>query len=101
MPVSDYINVTELIDQPWDTILGCFIDLFGTPFYLIPVSVIGVVIYIKNRNMIMVSMYLLVSCGLLSGASFFTGHEEMILVYVVLFALGLAGLFYSLLDIGR
>ena len=97
MPVSDFLNASDLINQPWTTIFSCFVDLLGTPFYLIPVSVIGAAIYIKQRNLAVVSMYLLASVALLSSGSIFVGKTEMILVYIVLIALGIGGVFIGFL----
>ena len=76
MPVSDFLNPSDLISQPWNTIFSCFVDLLGTPFYLIPVSVIGAAIYIKQRNLAVVSMYLLTSAALLSSGSIFVGRSQ-------------------------
>jgi len=91
------INGTTLIDDPWNTILSPFIDLLGTMFYLIPVSAIGVGLFVKTRNPVMVSMYLLSSGALLSAGSMFVGARDMIPLYIMVTAAGFAGLFISLI----
>lgn len=91
------INGTTLINDPWNTILSPFIDLFGTMFYLIPVGAIGMGLFVKTRNPVIVSMYLLTSGALLSSGSIFVGALGMVPVYIMVSAAGFAGLFISLI----
>lgn len=91
------INGTTLLDNPFETIFSPFTDLLGSVFYLVPVSAIGLGLFVKTRNPVMVSMYLLSTGALLSTGGLFTGAMEMVPVYIMIAAAGMAGLFISLL----
>jgi len=91
------INGTTLLDDPWNTIFSPFTNLLGSMFYLIPVGAIGMGLFVKTRNPVMVSMYLLSSGALLSSGSIFVGAMDMVPVYIMITAAGVAGLFISLI----
>jgi hypothetical protein len=97
------INGSELIDQPWNTTFSPFTNLFdsfldgaGVLFFLVPITIIAVALYVKTREPVMVSMYLIASGALFAGSGLFIGSVSMQLVYVVVAAIGFVSLFISL-----
>jgi len=90
------LNGTDLINHPWNTTFKAYTDLLGSAFWLIPVSFIAVALFIKTRNPVLVSAYMLGSGLLLSSGNIFLGHPEMAFVYMVFTALGLVGLIVSI-----
>jgi len=63
-------NGTDWINQPWNTTFKPFTDLFepfGEAFYLIPITFIGVALYMKTRNPTVVSAYLIAVGVLMTG----------------------------------
>ena len=95
------LNGTDFINSPIDTILSPFIDMFGTGFYLIPILVIGAALYMKTRDPAMVSLWLVGTGSILSSVSLFTGYLELNYLFIILTALGFAGLVLSTIKPGR
>jgi hypothetical protein len=97
------VNGSHFIDQPWNTSFKVFLDFFkdiigvGGVFWLIPIMVIALAIYIKTENPIMPSMFMIVSGALFSSGYIFTGETNMIIVFTVFTALGITALIGSLL----
>lgn len=89
------VNVTTLINNPVTTVFSPFVDLLGTPFYLIPVTVIGVALFIKTKEPIYLGFFLLLSGALLSGGGIFVGAMNMVLLYIFLIAAGFVSVFYG------
>lgn len=96
-------NGSDLINEPWNTTFSPYTDLFdnlvggaGALFYLFPLSFIAIALYVKTRDPVVVSMFMLASGALCSGGSIWIGAIEMSLVFTIFAALGLAGLFISL-----
>jgi len=104
MPVSDYINGTELVDKPWETVFSPYTDLFasilgvglGNGAFLIPISFIGAALFWKSKSPVTVGMYLITTGALLSGGGLFTGMTQMILVYIIVVAMGIGSLFVGI-----
>lgn len=86
------INGSELIDNPMDTIFSPFTDLLGTSFWLIPLTFITIALYVKTRDTVIVSVFMLASGVLLSSGSIFAGYPEMALAYMIFSGLGIVGL---------
>lgn len=85
------INGSELVSDPWGTIFSPFTDLLGTGFWLIPLTFIAVALYIKSRDVVVTSLFLLGSSLILSGGNIFAGYPEMAFVYLIFSALGIVG----------
>jgi len=86
------INGSELIDNPMTTIFSPFTDLLGTSFWLIPLTFIAIALYVKTRDVVIVSVFMLASGVMLSSGSIFAGYPEMALVYMLFSGLGIVGL---------
>ena len=98
------LNGSELINNPFNTSYSPFTDLFesiltggGMLFWLIPLIGLTLGIYIKTENPVMAMMFMVGGGSLLSGGSIFTGSPAMSIVFIAFTALGLVGLFMSLL----
>jgi len=85
------VNGSELIDNPWATIFSPFTDLLGSGFYLIPVTFIAIALYVKTKDLMVSSVWLIMAGLLLSGGSIFTGYYGMSMLYTVIVALGVTG----------
>jgi len=92
-------NGTDWINQPWNTTFKPFTDLFepfGEAFYLIPITFIGVALYMKTRNPTVVSAYLIAVGVLMTGGGIFSGFIEVAKFYVIFIAIGIVGIFMSI-----
>ena len=85
-------NASDIISNPWNTTWSPYTGLLGNAFWLIPVSFIAVALYIKTRNPVTVSAYMLGSGVLLASGNIFLGTPEMATVYWVFAVLGLVGM---------
>jgi len=86
------INGSELIDNPMDTIFSPYIDLLGGSFWLFPLTFIAIALYIKTRDVVIVSAFMIASGLLLSGGSMFSSYPEVALGYLIFTGLGFVGL---------
>jgi len=91
------VNGSELINAPWDTIMSPFTALLGNGFYLIPVTFIAIALYVKTRDAVLASMWVLAAGILMATASIFTGYMEMSILYTVIAAAGITGIVMSIL----
>jgi len=89
-------NASDLINNPWNTTFSPYTGLIGNAFWLFPVSFIGIALYIKTRNPVLVSAYMLASGVLLASGNIFLGTPEMVLVYILFAVIGLIGVFLSI-----
>lgn len=96
------INGSDLINEPWNTTFSPFTDLFesmagnGQLFFLVPLSFVIIALYVKTRDPVMVSMFMLVSGSLLATGNIFFGAINMATVFTIFAAIGLVGLFLSI-----
>ena len=90
------INGTDFINHPWNTTFGTYTDLLGTPFWLIPVSFIAIALYIKTRNPVVATSFMVGSGLLLSSGNMFMGAPEMVFVYTVFTVISFVGLLSSI-----
>jgi len=90
------LNGSDIINNPWNTTFGAYTDLLGNAFWLFPVSFIAIALYIKTRNPVMVSAYMIASGVLLASGQIFMGNPEMVLVYILFSVFGLVGLLLNI-----
>jgi len=95
------INGSDLIDSPWTTTFSVFTDLLGNGFYLVPISVLALALYIRTRNPVVSSVFMMGSGLLLSSGSMFMDYPEMVKVYVAFTAVGLVGSILSVLFMNK
>jgi hypothetical protein len=85
------INGSDLISQPWNTVFEVFTDFLGNGFYIIPLSFIAMALYMKSRNLVTVSLFVMASGFMLSAGSIFADFPEMSLAYIIFAGVGLTG----------
>lgn len=85
------INGSDLINNPWETIMSPFTDLLGTGVYLIPITMIVVAVYVKTRNLVASSVIMIAAGVLFSSSSIWVGYYEISIVYIIFTALGVTG----------
>ena len=90
------VNVTEFMTDPWGNSFAVFTDLLGTPFYLIPLTVVAGALWMKTKDPAMVSLYMITTGGLLLSGSLFVGVMDMVMFYGIFTAIGIGGLFIEL-----
>jgi len=95
------LNGTEWLNDPAGTTFSPFTDLLGSAFWLIPISFIGLALYIKTRNPVLVSAYMLAVGLMLSSGTIFSGYPEMAMAYMVFAMLGLIGLIVGIFFMRR
>lgn len=86
------LNGSEFIDAPLETIFSPFTDLLGTGFYLIPLTFIVIALYIKTRDVVVASAFMMASGVLLSSGAIFADYPEMAFVYLIFTVLGIVGI---------
>ena len=91
------LNGTDFIHNAWNVTWSPFTDLFGSGFFLIPVSFIGAALFMKTRDPAIISIYMIVTGVLLSAGGLFTGFTGGITLYIIFTAIGLASLIYSVI----
>lgn len=97
------LNGSELVNNPWNTTWSPWTNLFhdmvgsGALFWLVPLTVLTLGIYVKTQNPVMTTAFMVGSGALLAGGSIFTGSPEMSIAFTIFTAIGLTGLFASVL----
>jgi len=74
------VNGSELINDPFDTVMGTFTDIMGGGFYLIPIAVIAVALYVYSRNITVSAVWLMAS-SVLVGTAMFSDYPAISFVY--------------------
>jgi len=90
------LNGTEFTDNPFDTIMSPFTELFGTGFFIIPIGFIAMALYMKTRSALLSSVFIWVSGMLLASGNLFTDHPDMAIVYGIFTAIGIVGTIASI-----
>jgi len=90
------INGSDLINNPFNTTFEPFTDLFGSAFWLIPLSFITVALFVKTRNPVGVSGFMIASGLILGSGNIFMGNPQMSLAYWIFAALGMVGIILSI-----
>lgn len=91
------LNGTDFIHNAWNTTWSPFTDLFGSGFFLIPVSFIGAALFMKTRDPAILSIYMITTGVSLSAGGLFTGFTGGITAYIIFTALGIGALIYSVI----
>lgn len=97
------VNGSEFINNPFNTTYSPWTDLFetlvgnGQVFWLIPLVILTLGVYVKTDNPIMTTAFMVAGGSLFSAGSVWTGAIEMASIFVIFTALGITGMFVSLL----
>jgi len=97
------INGSDLLNEPWNTTWSPFTDLFdkfldgaGNLFFLLPVSFIAIALYVKTRDPVITSMFMVVTGILASAGGIFVGAPEISNAFVIFAAIGIVSLFVGI-----
>jgi hypothetical protein len=95
------INGSDLVNQPWNTTFSPYIALFGQGWMIIPVSFIAAALFMKTRDPVVLSMFMILTGALLSIGGLFIGFAPAIFVYLMFSVIGIAVLFFNMFYGGR
>ena len=96
------INGSDLINQPWNTTFSPYIALFGQGWLLIPVSFIAAALFMKTRDPVLLSMFMIVSGIMLNATGLlFSTFQQGTFAYTIFTVIGIAVLFYNVFYGGR
>lgn len=88
-------NGSDFISNPWGSIWSPYTDIFGGGFWLIFIGFIAVALFIKTRNVVAVSVWLMGS-SLLVGSGIYSTYPVMGFVYYIFTVIGLVGMIVSI-----
>ena len=89
------VSGSEFINNPLDTVFSPYSDIFGGGFWLIFIGFIAFALFIKTRNVAVVSIWLMSSC-LLVGTGVFSSYPSMGFIYYIFTVIGFVGTIVSL-----
>jgi len=94
------LNATN--ESLWNKSFSPYTDLFehmfgnGEVFFLFPLIVLAIALYVKTRSPVMVAMFMVASGALGGSSGLFLHLPVMATVMYIFMAMGIAGLFISL-----
>ena len=86
--MASNVNGSEFIDNPFNTIFGTFTDIMGGAFWLIPIGVIAVALFIKTRSITVSSIWLMASTAIV-GTGVFVDYPEVGFIYYLFTVIGI------------
>ena len=89
-------NISDMINNPFPTIFKPFTDMIGNMFWFIPITFIAFALYVKTREPIVVSSFLLATGVIMTSSNLFIGQTEIGFIYMIFVAIGITGLLLSL-----
>lgn len=95
------INGSDLVNRPWNTTFSPYINLFGQGWLIIPVAFITAALFVKTRDSVVVSMFMILSGALLGVTTLFMGFPQASFIFGFFAALGIAVMFYNVFYGGR
>jgi len=99
------INGTTMINDPFNTLFSPFTNFFegilgpglGAAFFLLPVTVLALGVYVKTNDIVTTSMFLLLTGALLFTGSIMAGIPEMGIIFIIFTAMGIVSLFIGII----
>lgn len=97
------INGSEFMDNPFNVTYSPWTDLFqnlvgnGQIFWLIPLVVLTLGVYIKSENPVMTTAFMIGMGSIFVSGSVFMGAPELTTAFIIFTALGITGMFIVLL----
>lgn len=94
------LNATN--ESLWNKSFSPFTDMFkewfgvGETFFIFPLIVLCVALYVKTRSPVMVTMFMIAAGALGGSAGLFLGVAGLSTIMYIFMAIGIAGLFISL-----
>ena len=96
------VNGSNFIDNPWNTTFSPYTDLFanvvgnGQVFWLFPLIILTFGIFVKTRNPVVTSLFMITSGGILGTGSLFYGAGQLSALFYIFAGIGIAALFIGL-----
>ena len=94
-------NASDLVNQPWNTTFSPYVDLLSQSWYIIPVAFIGAALFMKTRDPVLLSMYMITTGALFTAGGIFVNNMAMVPVFAIFAGLGFAVLLFNLFFGGR
>ena len=94
-------NGTDLVNQPFNTTFSVYTHLFGMAFFIIPVAFIGAALFLKTRDIVLVSIYFIMMSALLMVGSAYFGQDQASLFFGLIAAIGIGVLLYGIFYGGK
>lgn len=97
------INGTTFMNNPWNTTFSPWTNMFetitgnGNAFYLFPLIILTIGVFVKTRDATMTSLFMITSGALCASGSFFTGAPNIALLFTIFTAIGFVGLFIGII----
>lgn len=91
------INGSELLEDPISTIFSPYINLLGSSFWLVPISIISAALYVKTKNITVVGAWLLGAGMLMSTANIFAGFPAVLDLYMFLVVIGIVSIIIGII----
>ena len=97
------INGSQMVYQPWNTTFSPYIHLFGQGWIIIPVSFIAAALFMKTRDAVIVSVFMIISSVLLAGITYTLTSTFPVaeLIYLFFAVIGVAVLLHGVFYGGR
>lgn len=94
-------NGTDLINHPFNTTFSPYTHLFGMAFFIIPIAFIGAALFMKTKDVALVSIYFIMMSAFLLIGSAYVGAMGASVIFAIVAILGIAALLYNVFYGGR
>lgn len=94
-------NGSDLINQPFNTTFSAYTHFFGMAFFIIPIAFIGAALFLKTRDVTLVSIYFIMSSAFLLFGSAYVGAMGAATLFALIATLGVAALLYNVFYGGK
>jgi hypothetical protein len=94
-------NGSDLINHPFNTTFSAYTHFFGMAFFIIPIAFIGAALFLKTRDIVLVSIYFMISSAFLMVGSAGFGETQASLFFFLIMIIGVATLVYGVFYGGK
>ena len=94
-------NGSDLINEPFNTTFLAYTHLFGMAFFIIPIAFIGAALFLKTKDIALVSIYFIMSSAFLLFGSAYVNAMGAAVLFGIVALLGVAALLYNVFYGGK
>ena len=94
-------NASDLVNQPWNATFSPYVSLLTEGWLLIPICFIGAALFMKSRDPVLLSMYMITTGALFTAGGIFVNNVAMVPVFIIFAGIGFAVLLFNLFFGGR
>lgn len=94
-------NASDLITQPFNTTFSPYTHLFGMTFFIIPVAFIGAALFLKTKDIALVSIYFIMMSAMLMVGASYANAMGAATFFALVAVLGVAALLYNVFYGGK